>query len=198
MENINNFEENSNEEKNPTEDSKYNKSKFWKNLKEMLISFIVAFCLALFISKFIFSINAVSGSSMHPTLEHKDRLIELKIDKWFRPYKKGDIVIFKNENQTENSFYCKRIIGTEGDHIQIMDGKVYVNGELLKEDYIEKDILTEGYIDVIVSSEHVFVLGDNREPFASRDSRIFGEVSIKDIDGRLVFRFWPLNKIGIV
>ena len=92
--------------------------------------------------------------------------------------------------------YIKRVIGVEGDHIKIEDGKVYLNDEELNEPYLRSGITTEGgnYTDIIVPEGCVFVMGDNRPH--STDSRSFGCIPVEKIESRVLFRFWPLNKFG--
>lgn len=96
--------------------------------------------------------------------------------------------------------YIKRVIALPGEHIQIKDGKTYINGEELQEDYLAEGETTnpEGgeYIDLIVPEGTVFVMGDNRDN--SGDSRRFGCVPYEKIEGKVVFRFWPLNVFGKV
>lgn len=94
--------------------------------------------------------------------------------------------------------YIKRVIGVAGDHIKIEDGKVYLNGEELQEDYLNENIETKGgnYLDIVVPEGYVYVLGDNREH--STDSRMFGCIPINKIESRVAFRFWPLSKFGKV
>lgn len=95
--------------------------------------------------------------------------------------------------------YIKRIIGVEGDHIEIKDDKVYLNGSLLQEGYLNKNVSTNMgtygvYSDIVVPKGYVFVLGDNREH--SVDSRCFGCVPISKIEGKVWIRFWPFSKFG--
>lgn len=97
--------------------------------------------------------------------------------------------------------YIKRVIGLPGDHIEIKYGKVYINGEEYKEDYISQALKTDmalggEFYDIIVPEGHVYVLGDNR--IASVDSRRFGCIPISKIEGKVVVRWWPMEKIGIV
>lgn len=96
--------------------------------------------------------------------------------------------------------YIKRVIGLPGDHIEIKDGGVFLNGEKLSEEYLDEGTFTDSaegfFTDVIVPDGYVYVLGDNRE--VSGDSRRFGCIPIDRIEGKAVFRFWPLNKIGTV
>ena len=94
--------------------------------------------------------------------------------------------------------YIKRVIGLPGEHVEIKDGGVYINGEKLQEDYLQDYVVTEPvgglYIDIVVPDNCVYVLGDNRPD--SKDSRVFGCIPVERIESKAVFRFWPLNKIG--
>lgn len=97
--------------------------------------------------------------------------------------------------------YIKRVIGVEGDHIEIKDDKVYRNDKLLQEDYLNQNVPTNMgtygvYSDIVVPKGYVFVLGDNREH--SVDSRCFGCVPISKIEGKVWIRFWPFSKFGKV
>lgn len=94
--------------------------------------------------------------------------------------------------------YIKRVIGVAGDHVQIKEGKVYLNGKELYEPYLNEGTTTEGgvYTDVIVPKGYVFAMGDNRPH--STDCRSFGCVPIEKIESRVAFRFWPLSKFGKV
>lgn len=94
--------------------------------------------------------------------------------------------------------YIKRVIGIEGDHIKIEDGKVYLNGKELEEPYLRDGITTESNMltDIIVPEGCVFVMGDNRPH--STDSRSFGCVPIERIESKVWIRFWPFNKFGKV
>jgi len=93
--------------------------------------------------------------------------------------------------------YIKRIIGLAGDHIVVKeDGKVYRNDEMISEPYLKDGTTSRNgaYIDVIVPEATIFAMGDNR--LQSMDSRSFGCIPISEIDGYVLSRIWPLNKIG--
>lgn len=96
--------------------------------------------------------------------------------------------------------YIKRVIGLPGEHVEIKDNKVYINGEELEEDYLADGVITTSvsgaYIDIIVPENCVYVLGDNREN--STDSRRFGCIPLDRVESKVLFRFWPLNKFGKV
>lgn len=92
--------------------------------------------------------------------------------------------------------FVKRVIGLPGDHVEIKEGSVFVNGQRLNETYLDKGTITDAhggmFTDITVPDGYVYVLGDNRNN--STDSRMFGCIPINKIEGRAVWRFWPLNK----
>jgi len=107
---------------------------------------------------------------------------------------------FYNVAEIGKVSYIKRVIALPGEHVQIKDGKVYINGEVLKEKYLAEGEVTnpEGgqFIDLIVPGDTVFVMGDNRDN--SGDSRKFGCIPYEKIEGKVVLRFWPLNAFGTI
>lgn len=96
--------------------------------------------------------------------------------------------------------YIKRVIALPGEHVQIQDGHVYINGKRLQEDYLQDGIVTDMekgiYDDFIVPKNTIFAMGDNRPN--STDCRIFGCIPLEKIESTLSFRFWPLNLFGKV
>ena len=94
--------------------------------------------------------------------------------------------------------YIKRVIGLPGDHVQIKNGKVYINEEELEEDYLQPGIITDDaegiFYDIIVPENTVFAMGDNRN--SSVDCRAFGCIPLERIEGKVLIRFWPLNEFG--
>ncbi len=98
--------------------------------------------------------------------------------------------------------YIKRVIGLPGEHVEIKDGKVYINGEELQEDYLAEGMETGPrneltyYSDLIVPENCVFAMGDNRKD--SMDCREFGCIPLEKIEGKVWIRFWPFNLFGKV
>lgn len=95
--------------------------------------------------------------------------------------------------------YIKRIIGLPGDHVEIKDGKVFINDKELDEsDYLNDSVYTDGYggyfTDIIVPEGYIFAMGDNRSK--SADCRRFGCIPMNKVGGIVSIRFWPLNKFG--
>lgn len=175
-----------------------------KSLKAFLeISFYLFLVVALtyFVLTFVGQRTSVNGSSMYSTLENGDQLIVEKISYRFGAPKRFDIIVFNHieEGKEEPVHYIKRIIGLPGETVQITDGKIYIDGEELREDYgyyINQEKM-EGY-DVLepmlIGEDEYFVLGDNRND--SLDSRKIGCVNKQDIIGKAVFRMYPFEKFG--
>lgn len=96
--------------------------------------------------------------------------------------------------------YIKRVIALPGEHLEIKEGKVYINGEELKEDYLQENVTTESmdgaFYDIVVPEGTIFVMGDNRS--GSADSRMFGCIPYEKIEGKVCLRFWPLNQFGVI
>lgn len=94
--------------------------------------------------------------------------------------------------------YIKRVIATEGQHVMIENGKVYINGVELDENYLGPDVVTEAKVfnDFIVPEGYIFAMGDNRA--RSTDCREIGCIPLEKVEGIVVLRFWPLSHFGIV
>lgn len=158
-------------------------------------SVVIAIIIAFLIKTFIFNSTLVMGSSMEPTLHPSDRLFAEKISIYLKKYDRGDIIVLKAPDEDKKD-YIKRIIGLEGDKVEIKDGQVYINNELLLEDYILEDSYTHSYGEIswLVPEGEVFVLGDNRDDGASKDSRVFGTISVDSIKAVTCFRYYPFDK----
>jgi len=179
-------------------DIKVKQTNYGKEIIEMLIYFIVVICSVLFIHYFIGQQIEVSGSSMESTLQNEDHLILEKVTYQFDDPKRFDIVVFRPYETEKDTYYIKRVIGLPGETIQIIGSDIFINGELLKEDY-GKDLIADGGIaknQIILGEDEYFFLGDNRNNSKdSRDSSI-GVVKRSAILGRAWVRLWPLSNFG--
>lgn len=170
------------------------KSKDWsKELKEWVISISAAILLALIIRTFIVELYVVDGPSMKPTLQHEERLVVNKFIYRVRDPHKGEVIIFRYPRDPSRDF-IKRVIATAGDTIEIKDGHVYVNDQLLREDYILEKTRTE-YAKATVPEGTIFVMGDNRNN--SEDSRFpdVGFVPLDLVKGKAMLIFWPIEEL---
>lgn len=168
--------------------------------KEWIKSIGIAFISSIIITTYLFTSVEVKGNSMLPTLAEGDRLILKKYEVLLKTeeYKRGDIIIFESPMENDDDFLVKRVIGLPGDRINILNGELYINDESIEEPYIEKDTFTESLLygdNYTVSENQLFVMGDNRRPGKSNDSRSFGGISFEEVHGKIVLRLLPLNKL---
>ncbi len=141
----------------------------------------------------------VSGSSMEKTLSHGDNLIVDKITYRFSDPKRYDIIVFPFRYQ-EDVYYIKRIIGLPGETVQIRDGEIYIDGEILYESYGREVMKSAGLAaePVTLGEDEYFVLGDNRNDSTdSRDPNV-SLIHRDEIIGRAWIRIWPLDEIGVL
>ncbi len=164
--------------------------------------------LALGIRHFVAEARYIPSGSMEPTLQINDRLIIDKLSYNFRKPERGDIVVFSPtatlEKQNFKDAFIKRVIGLPGDKVEVKGGRVYVNDQPLRENYIEDkpaySFSTEqfnaqqGIQSQTVPADQYLVLGDNRNN--SYDSHYWGYVPRDKIIGRAVVRFWPVDRVG--
>ena len=145
---------------------------------------------ATLIVTFGFQVARVDGLSMAPTLEDHDRLIVNKLVYEIGEPQPGDIVMLYYPLNPEKMF-VKRVIAKEGDSVRIVDGRVYVNDQPLRDDYVPQEF--RGHDDwgpQVVQQGYYFVMGDHRNN--SSDSRHWGSVPKKYIVGKVKVRWWPL------
>lgn len=194
-----------------------------QSIKEWIGVIVTAVIIAAVVVQFIRP-TRVDGDSMYSTLENNDYLIINTMKYRFSEPEKGDIIIFDTDTPLDPAMdmstdsrnilkkgidfvlgddsrtkdLVKRVIAEGGDRVQISDGKVWVNEELIEESYLDPGMTTEGEIDVIVPENTFFVMGDNRT--VSLDSRYaeVGFISKDKIMGEVMFRLLPVSSIGTV
>lgn len=155
---------------------------------------IISLAISAFIIVFLYQPVKVEGTSMMPSLDDQERIFVNKFVYRWEPIERGDIVVFRYPRDPSKS-YIKRVIGVPGDHIRIDAGQVYVNGELIEEDYVPPAYADErSYPETVVPAHSYFMLGDHRS--MSNDSRDFGPVKEGYIFGKAVFGYWPMDKLG--
>jgi signal peptidase I len=163
-------------------------------LSVWLRDLVISLAISAFIIVFLYQPVKVEGTSMMPSLDDQERIFVNKFVYHLEPIGRGDIVVFRYPRDPSKSF-IKRVIGLAGDRIQIDDGRVFVNGKLLEEDYVPPMYDDQrSYPELIVPPNSYFVLGDHRT--MSNDSRDFGPVDAGFIYGKAVFGYWPVDKLG--
>ncbi len=182
-----------------TEEYDEKKSSIVREILGFLLYVMIVVGITFFIITFIGQRTYVSGSSMENTLHHGDNLIVDKLTYRFSKPKRYDIIVFPFRYQ-EKTYYIKRIIGLPGETIQIQDGVIWIDGEVLQESYGREVMKNAGLAaDMITLGEdEYFVLGDNRNDSTdSRDPSV-GVIHKDEIIGRAWLRIWPLDKIGVL
>lgn len=168
-----------------------------ENFRLVAIALIIAITVRLFIAEPRF----IPSPSMVPTLAVGDRLLVEKVSYRLHIPDQGDIVVFEPPPQlqeygyTASQAFIKRVIGLPGQTVQVSQGKVYVDGQPLTEDYIREAPAYE-MPPVAVPPGNLFVMGDNRND--SNDSHVWGFLPAQNVIGRAALRFWPLDRAGTI
>lgn len=181
-------------------------------VKEYVESIIIAILIALFIRTFIICAYKIPSRSMVPTLLVGDHILVNKFIYGIkipllrrtiipvREPKRGEVVVFIFPNDRSKDF-IKRVIGVGGDKIEIKNKRIFINDQEFKESYgIYSDSLIlpksmqprDNFGPVIVPDKSIFVMGDNRDE--SLDSRFWGFVNLKDVEGKAFIIYWSWNR----
>jgi len=182
-------------------DNSVNKKSFIKSLISDLIFYAVLIFVCLYIiPNFVLQRTIVDGASMENTLKDNEQLYVEKISYHFDALKRFDIIVFYPYGRDHDDYYVKRIIGLPGEKVQIIDGNIYINDELLEEHYGKEPILDPGRAaqPIYLGEDEYFVMGDNRN--RSKDSRSpeVGNVKKENIGGRVILRIYPFDRFGFV
>jgi signal peptidase I len=168
---------------------------------EALQPVVMAFAVFMMVYLFLFQPHKVDGSSMYPNFHDKEFILTDKISYRNTGPQRGDVIVFHAPAPFDSDF-IKRVIGLPGEVIEVRDNKVYINAQLLKEDYLpndyvttEKSFLRDG-VPYAIPDGYYMVFGDNRS--YSSDSREWGPIERKAIVGKAWVRYWPVNKIGMI
>src|SRR5215212_5445443 len=162
---------------------------------EYLVILLVSFALVFgFVRPFVMEAFWIPSGSMIPTLQIGDRVLVNKFIYRFTEPEQGDIIVFQSVDNPDEDL-VKRVVGIPGDTIAEKNGTLYVNGKPQKEPYTNKNLPdSSSFAKTTIPEDHVFVMGDNRAN--SADSRYFGPLPEKNIEGEAFLRFWPPDRIG--
>jgi len=170
------------------------------SIVETLDATIFAALLSLVIIVFIVQAFFIPSGSMEPTLHVGDRILVGKFAYRIWEMKRGDIVVF-HYPLNPNKDFVKRVVGLPGERMEIKDGLVLINGRPLGEAYPTRlpggdRACSSNYGPQVVPASNLFVLGDNR--CNSEDSRFFGFVPFKNVVGRAMIVYWPMDRVNLV
>ena len=178
-------------------------------VREYAEAIIIALLLALFIRTFVVQAFKIPSGSMIPTLLVGDHILVNKFvygvknplggDTWISLWepRRHDIVVFKYPQNPSQDF-IKRVVAVAGDRVEIVDKKVYINGELFLEPHavnmepVQAGFGRDNMAPVVVPANSIFVMGDNRDN--SYDSRFWGFVDLKAVRGKAFMMYWSWNR----
>jgi signal peptidase I len=150
---------------------------------------ILVAVIVILIFQFWLSVFIVDGLSMYPTLNDKEVIVMQRNSYNSKNPARGDIVGVKYPGDPVHKKYVKRVVGLPGETLSIQNGKVYINGKLLPENYLPFNMMSEPDEVITLSSDQYFLMGDNRPN--SNDSRYFGSVEKRFIEGRALYIIYP-------
>lgn len=166
--------------------------------RELVIDVVIILLCVIIIPRFVVQRTIVSGSSMENTLISGDNLLVEKLSYRFGLPDRFDVVVFYPYGKEEGEYYVKRVIALPGETIQIIEDTIYINGEVLEEDYGKDPITEQGIASeaLTLGDDEYFLMGDNRE--VSFDSRYeaVGPVHKDLIVGKALIRIWPFDSFG--
>lgn len=143
--------------------------------------------------------TVVNGESMENTLYTGESLLVEKVSYHFHDPERYDIIVFYPKGKEEEEYYVKRVYGLPGETIQIIDNQIYINNEVIADEYAKNEMDDPGIAEepITLGEDEYFVLGDNRKvSLDSRDSDL-GPIRQKNIAGRVILRIWPLKQFGV-
>ena len=185
---------------NQEENNRRGRHGILKEVLDWVVFFVILIGLTFLINTYVGQRTYISGPSMQPTLHDGDNLIVDKISYRFTDPKRYDIIVFPYRYQ-EDTFYIKRIIGLPGETVQVINGYVYINGELRKDEIYGAEVMEDAGIasePITLGEDEYFVLGDNRNN--SEDSRFadIGLVKSDHIEGKVWFVLSPSQHRGFL
>jgi len=165
---------------------------------EFAKSVFTSLIFVLVLTNFVVKPIKVNGSSMYPTLKDESLGFSNILTYELFGVNRYDVVIVYVESM--NEYLVKRVIGLPNETIEVQNDKVYINGVLIHQDFLNKDyvsqfpIFTNSFESVTLGEDEVFLMGDNR-PYSS-DSRVFGAFKLDAIIAKDAYIFYPLDEIN--
>lgn len=170
-------------------------SQGWMMLRELAETIVLSLVIFLLIRQVVQNYR-IESHSMQPNFYEGQFILVNKLSFRLGAPERGDVIVFHNPANL-NEDYIKRVIGLPGDTIEIHNQTVFINGEILAENYNLNPLHPSTmYGPLVIPAEHLFVMGDNRQN--SKDSRDFGPLSEDLVVGKAWLQVWPLANFGWV
>ncbi|WP_238727019.1 signal peptidase I [Diplocloster modestus] len=161
---------------------------------EIAVVLFLAFVLVYFFGEKVVNV----GESMSPTLENGDTVLVNKLNYSITGPSRGDVVVFKPHGNENTHYYIKRVVGLPGETVEIKEGKIYIDGEVLEEELETEPVQEAGVAASLVKlgEDEYFVLGDNRNNSEDSRSADVGDVLKKHMLGKAWFVLSPKERFG--
>src|SRR4051812_34593421 len=167
----------------------------WRALLEIVQALALAVVISVVLNLFIVQVTEVRQRSMELTLLQGDRVLVSKVDYRFSSPQPGDIVVFNPTTDVQIP-YVKRVVAIAGETVELRSGRLFVNGQPRDFDGAHGAVIAQSpeiRYPLVVPEGDFFAMGDNRE--ASSDSRSFGPQPNDRVIGKVILRFWPLDRL---
>lgn len=161
---------------------------------------IVVIMIALFFLSIFGEKTQVEGNSMSPALKSGESVLINKFSYKFSSPVRYDVIMFQVKEKEKNNFYIKRVIGLPGETLQIKNGRIYIDGEILDYNGEEESIVSPGTAskEIVLGEDEYFVIGDNWNNSEDSRSETIGNIDKRNIVGKVWFRVSPAKKLGFI
>lgn len=170
-------------------------------IRELIVYAVIIVLCVTVVPRYVIQRTQVDGDSMKNTLHNMESLLVEKVTYKFKDPDRFDIITFYPKGRDHEEYYIKRVIGLPGETVQIKGDTIYIDGEVLKEEYGREPMEYAGIAEdpIKLGADEFFVLGDNRnESVDSRDGEDVGLVKRKNIDGHAILRIYPFSEFGTI
>ena len=182
------------------DDTSVNPRKIITGILITLIEIAIVVLAAFLIVRYGLERMTMSGNGMEPTVKDDDSILINKMSYKLHSVKRNDVVVLRQNGSEHNYYVVQRVIGLPGEKVKITNGEVYIDGKVLDEKY-DFPLMKNGGLaldEITLDDDEYFVLGDNRNDSLDSRSTDIGFINENKVLGKVVFRFYPFDKIEII